>query len=224
MTLVYCKSPLGEMTGFQPYLKSPALAGGVFTQTQLIPWAADSDTIASRSVHQIIENNWQSAGAVDYCGLPDLDAHALTERLDAEDADDFIAFPDWQGNCFETSVYSRQYRQPLVQSLTETFSTGLLACWVARLVELAQIPRQMRQWMGQLEQTALTEPPSSANGLGIVKQYQILAPTEWNFHPQGVLFRSLLSVEEETKDRRQQVMHLLIHAFDPCVGYQLELN
>jgi len=31
MTLVYCRSPLGEMTGFQPYLKPPALAGGVFT-------------------------------------------------------------------------------------------------------------------------------------------------------------------------------------------------
>ena len=213
-----------------------------FNQAQLMSWAADSDTIASRSVHQIIENNWQSAGAVDYCGLPELNADALTERLDAEDADDFIAFPDWQGSCFETSAYSRQYRQPLVQSLTETFSTGLLARWVARLVELAQIPRQMRQWLELLEQTTLTAPQSSANGLGIVeaargrlihrvkmqqgivKQYQILAPTEWNFHPKGVLFRSLLSVEEEKADRRQQVMHLLIHAFDPCVGYQLELS
>ncbi len=209
---------------------------------QLQFWAENGQTVAAQAVQKIIENNWQGIGAVDYSGLPALDDHALTERLDAEDADDFIAFPDWQGHCFETSALSRQYRQPLVQGLTEAFSTGLLTRWVARLVELAQIPEQMRQWASQLESTESVPQQSNGSGLGMVEaargrlihrvcmqqgvisQYQILAPTEWNFHPQGVLFKSLSALTEHAVERQQQLIHLLIHAFDPCVGYQLELS
>jgi uptake hydrogenase large subunit len=57
---------------------------------------------------------------------------------------------------------------------------------------------------------------------GVVSRYQILAPTEWNFHPQGVVARGLIGFPcgDETTFSRQA--ELFIKAVDPCVGYRLE--
>ncbi|HIJ30976.1 MAG TPA: Ni,Fe-hydrogenase I large subunit, partial [Gammaproteobacteria bacterium] len=54
-------------------------------------------------------------------------------------------------------------------------------------------------------------------------RYQILAPTEWNFHPQGVVTQALQQLEPDTATVKQQAS-LIIHAIDPCVGYDLTLN
>jgi Ni,Fe-hydrogenase I large subunit len=57
-----------------------------------------------------------------------------------------------------------------------------------------------------------------------VRRYQILAPTEWNFHPDGVAARGLktLTAPDAVSLRRQAAM--LISAVDPCVGYELTLH
>ena len=59
---------------------------------------------------------------------------------------------------------------------------------------------------------------------GRVSNYRILAPTEWNFHPKGVLACSLLDLEVDNESSLKQSADLLINAIDPCVGYQLRIN
>ncbi|MBK1648947.1 hypothetical protein [Rhabdochromatium marinum] len=57
-----------------------------------------------------------------------------------------------------------------------------------------------------------------------VESHQVLAPTEWNFHPQGVLNQALSELPpDNTSDRARlkQLAHLLITAIDPCVDYEL---
>jgi Ni,Fe-hydrogenase I large subunit len=51
------------------------------------------------------------------------------------------------------------------------------------------------------------------NSHGAVAQYRVLAPTEWNFHPQGALALALAArAPEDTA-----VAQTLAAAFDPCV-------
>ncbi|OQX44500.1 MAG: hypothetical protein B0D85_06840, partial [Candidatus Sedimenticola endophacoides] len=56
-----------------------------------------------------------------------------------------------------------------------------------------------------------------------VAAYQILAPTEWNFHPRGVVARSLAGVAG-TREQMEQQARLLINAIDLCVSYELSID
>ncbi len=56
-----------------------------------------------------------------------------------------------------------------------------------------------------------------------IRRYQIVAPTEWNFHPQGVVAQSLKTLSGDNEQIEQQA-RLLINEIDPCVTYQLSVN
>jgi hypothetical protein len=59
---------------------------------------------------------------------------------------------------------------------------------------------------------------------GLIRDYRILAPTEWNFHPQGVVARGLatLSPSTDERDLRRQA-GLFVTLVDPCVDYLLSV-
>jgi len=54
-----------------------------------------------------------------------------------------------------------------------------------------------------------------------VRRYQILAPTEWNFHPAGAAAQGLMQLPAEDAYVLHRLATLLINAVDPCVGYDL---
>lgn len=54
----------------------------------------------------------------------------------------------------------------------------------------------------------------------IISDYRILAPTEWNFHPLGVVEKSLSKLRGPIDTIRQKAA-LFIELLDPCVAYQL---
>lgn len=57
---------------------------------------------------------------------------------------------------------------------------------------------------------------------GIITDYRIAAPTEWNFHPGGTLARGLTGVEAGPGLHGQASR--LITALDPCVGWALDID
>ena len=57
----------------------------------------------------------------------------------------------------------------------------------------------------------------------LVRSYRILAPTEWNFHPRGVLVQGLTGLQARTQAELNRRAASLINAIDPCVGYQLRI-
>ncbi|WP_373507775.1 nickel-dependent hydrogenase large subunit, partial [Thiocapsa sp.] len=56
---------------------------------------------------------------------------------------------------------------------------------------------------------------------GRVRDYRILAPTEWNFHPRGVVARALESLPPGPEEQLRRQAELLITAIDPCVAFTL---
>lgn len=54
-----------------------------------------------------------------------------------------------------------------------------------------------------------------------VQAWQVLAPTEWNFHPAGTLAHALATLREDDLGRRDAAARLLAVAFDPCVEFEV---
>ena len=58
---------------------------------------------------------------------------------------------------------------------------------------------------------------------GRVAGYQIVAPTEWNFHPQGALVRGLEGAAATDAMALERDARLIVQALDPCVACRVEV-
>ena len=207
-------------------------------------WARNCDSIVAHAINTICKQGWASQGYTNCNQLPELDNETLLKYFDASDVEQFIAKPEWQGCCHETTALTRQFEHPLIQSLYQEFNTTLITRWVARLIELASIPQQLRSMLKDITEKNSTKgyekkvdqglaQIEAARGRlihrveinqGLVSNYQILAPTEWNFHPRGLITQSLASLKSNDKKELSQLAHLMINAIDPCVGYELRIH
>jgi len=210
----------------------------------LCEWFMHTPGVAAESLRRIDQQGWSSQGLTENAvALPDIDAVELNRRLDADDVLSFIAEPDWDGRPRETNCYTRQQSHPLIMSLTDEYGAGLLTRWTARLLELASLPAQMRILADQLLDNTPAETCSARQGgLGRVEAargrlyhrvrlagerietYRILAPTEWNFHPQGLITQSLRNVHAANDDEWLAIGRLIVNAIDPCVQCRLEIG
>ncbi|MFT3957464.1 MAG: hypothetical protein QM722_24710 [Piscinibacter sp.] len=143
----------------------------------------------------------------------------------------FCARPDWNGAVAETGPWTRTI-DPLPQPLHNAWMR-----LTARLVDVLRLASpQGRDWLaegalplGHGEAIAWTE---MARGLLVhwvrledsppgprVADCRVLAPTEWNFHPQGVLAQALAALRGG--DASAQAARAAV-AFDPCVEFTVE--
>ncbi|HFD31930.1 MAG TPA: hypothetical protein ENJ28_04350 [Gammaproteobacteria bacterium] len=177
-------------------------------------------------------------GASSVKSLMKWDNKQLKQRLDHENYT-FTASPDWQGEVQEVSWFSLQTQHPLVADLLDQYGNSIYTRMVARLVGIADLIKKLDDFfLGSAPALAY----KANNGMAHinaargrlthrlkmdgdkVKQLNILAPTEWNFHPQGVVVKSLEGLQANHVDQLKLQAELLIHAVDPCVGYQLHIN
>jgi hypothetical protein len=59
---------------------------------------------------------------------------------------------------------------------------------------------------------------------GRVADYRILAPTEWNFHPQGAAALGLATLPDADDATLRRLAGLFVTALDPCVAYDVRLD
>jgi coenzyme F420-reducing hydrogenase alpha subunit len=211
-------------------------------------WSRHSGSIAARVLRRVQDNGWEGIGAVVPAFLPSLPDARLEARLAAPDADAFIAQPDWLGQPRETTPLARQQDSLLIRALLAAGGAGLLARLVALLVELAGMPERVRALAATLcasghgESGPATGGAGSGVGLaqveaargrlvhhvelehGCVRRYRILAPTEWNFHPDGAAARGLMNLPARDTAVLRRLAALLINTVDPCVGYDLRVD
>jgi coenzyme F420-reducing hydrogenase alpha subunit len=144
------------------------------------------------------------------------------------------------GGFFLTGPLARQWNRPEVEVVRLRYGTGLLAHLVARVVEMVRILRDIQDFgdalcddygsqtaRGPGEAVAVVEAARgrlvhaiSLQPGGHVARYKILAPTEWNFHPDGPLKQGLVgSLAGEDADI---LVRQLVLALDPCVAYRIK--
>ena len=59
---------------------------------------------------------------------------------------------------------------------------------------------------------------------GRLADYRILAPTEWNFHPQGAAALGLATLPATDEATLRRLAGLFITALDPCVAYDISIS
>lgn len=167
---------------------------------------------------------------------------ALAGELQASAA--FTRQPHWQQQSAETGPWTR-----LNQPHPEMFNTAWLRLG-ARLAELVRLSlpgdsdsddgsgHSSAQWL-QSGSLAIGENAGlawveMARGLLIhfiqtdgpgagatIRRCRVLAPTEWNFHPEGAVAQQLETLPARLTPDNAQHIRALMTAFDPCVRFDL---
>lgn len=216
----------------------------VYTTDRLFAWGDRTDTVAARLLRELRDRGLADLGRASIGALPGpgLDPLGLDARLGGPAADDFVARPTWDGAPREASALTRHLEAPLIQDLAGRFGNGILTRLVAQLLEVARIlcaETGAAHVSPSLPATrlaagvGLAQVPA-ARGLlihrvevtaGRVWDYRILAPTEWNFHPQGVVATGLDGLRAcLTGSALESLARLFITAVDPCVDFELTLD
>lgn len=173
--------------------------------------------------------------------LPDLASREVSLELaeSMRSGPSFCARPSYRGHACETGPWSRLAQQGSDgdderERVVESDVWQLVA---ARVLELARLCAGEQSLhcgalrLGPAEALAYTQMsrgsvvhwlrlrPSSGGANEIaVDDYRVLAPTEWNFHPEGALAAATRGIANAGERLR-----LLVHAFDPCVDVRFQL-
>ncbi len=135
--------------------------------------------------------------------------------------------------------------QPLIQNLVKENGTNVHSRIVARMLELALVVPEMENWCQALEVKApfctTATLPKNAQGFGLVEaargslghwlkikngkieNYQIIAPTTWNFSPRdvngaaGALEQALQNTYVGEENKTSVAIQHIIRSFDPCM-------
>lgn len=155
--------------------------------------------------------------------------------------------PRYASQVVETGALARQLiaGHPLARDMVAQSGGSVAARVVARLLEAARLVPAMERWLAEL---APGEPycvevhlPADTAGVGLVEaargalghwltvrrgrihNYQIVAPTTWNFSPRdaagqpGALEQALAGLPAVADGAQPPAIHHVVRSFDPCM-------
>ena len=198
----------------------------------LAHWAAITDAPLARACHRRL-GLWEPAVAP----IPVLPVLAARDTLAAWPRLEpgFAAEPHFEGGPRETGPIARQGHRALIAALAHR---PLLQRWIARVTELALHAtgdptfRCGRLSVGSAEGRgrAVVE---TARGTLIhdvaldgetVRDYAIVAPTEWNFHPDGPIRHWLQGAPADSIELARDHARRAAAALDPCVECRIRVG
>lgn len=174
--------------------------------------------------------------------LPALSAAAWGHELGGVPAEAFCRAPAFGGRPQETGVLARHAESLLVRMLIG-HGHRVAARLFARVVDLADCASRLRHPLAS-DMSPLIDAASMDDGIGIacvetargllmhvvrvegegIADYAIVAPTEWNFHPQGVFVSEATGWALRSREAALMRLRALALSLDPCVAYDLVLN
>ena len=205
-------------------------------------WDGASKPLDANSITEDISHSWLHGQTGPMHPL-----HGCTHTsLDNPDAYTWCKAPRLNGAVMETGALARQVvdGHPLARDLASN-GGNVQARVVARLLELARVLPAMEQWIAALQPGApfcnTAEVPDEADGTGLVEaargslghwlrirkgrilNYQIIAPTTWNFSPRdaagtpGALEQALVGTPVSADAVSSAAIQHVVRSFDPCM-------
>lgn len=223
---------LQELHGELWALAQPDLAA-------VLKWQECDTSPAARLLHRVLQAGWADFGRCRIAPLPAL----VDECIEPMMARESMQTPTWEGSARETNSYTRQAGTLLLQEACRVYGNGLFSRILARLMETKamfdRLPQDLSDVNG-FEQL----PATRASGIGLaqveasrgrlihrvvvkdgrIADYAILAPTEWNFHPRGLVYQALLGAKADDSAVLESQFVTLLRTIDPCVDFRLMLN
>ncbi|HNH89006.1 MAG TPA: nickel-dependent hydrogenase large subunit, partial [Thiobacillaceae bacterium] len=204
-------------------------------------WDGGAAALDPASIAEDVSHAWMAGETL-------APSQGLTRPLpDKAGAYTWCKAPRYGGRVMETGALARQMLagQPLIRELVASHGGSVLARVLARLLELAWVVPEMENWARQL---APGEPwchhgdlPDEGAGIGLVEaargslghwlvvrhgriaNYQIIAPTTWNFSPRdadgtpGALEQALAGMGVDAGDPMPVAVQHVVRSFDPCM-------
>jgi uptake hydrogenase large subunit len=210
--------------------------------TELTWWINCGQTLPARLLRRL-RDEAPELGHSEVALMPDATLDNLRRAVfpGLETDPDYARFPRWNGAPAETGALARQAAAPLIDDLKRRDGRIATTRFVARLVELAALLDQLRlRAAGRLRPVrAHALAPGIGVGLaetarglllhrvsleqGLVVDYQIVAPTEWNFHPDGALTQGLKGRSAADAARLEREARTVVQSLDPCVACKVEI-
>ena len=210
----------------------------------LAAWTNSGVTIPAQLLGVLLDT-MSELGRSDVALMPaparDALMHAVVPAMTREAK--FSIAPTWDGSPVETGALARMQSQPLIAALVARVGNSVAARMTARLAELATLlvelgtqplpDRPLEIQAVSLGRDEGLGAVQTARGLLLhrvcvaddrVAHYQIVAPTEWNFHPDGTLVRGLRKIVTANRATLEQATRLAVQALDPCVGFRIEVG
>jgi Ni,Fe-hydrogenase I large subunit len=174
-------------------------------------------------------------------------AGATLPLAEKEGAYSWCKAPRLGGRVVEVGALARQVvaGHPLARALVAAFGGSVLGRVAMRLLEIACVLPRMEHWIEELapgeSYCVVGDMPDEAQGAGLVEaargslghwlvvrsgrihNYQIIAPTTWNFSPRdaegrpGALERALVGVAASETGAVPTAVQHVVRSFDPCM-------
>lgn len=168
-------------------------------------------------------------------------------EADAENGYTWCKAPRLGGDVVEVGALARQVvsGRPLIRELVETSGGNVRNRVIARLLEIAAVTVAMQEWQTMLQTghsfCVDANIPDEAEGCGLVeaargslghwlvvekgriRNYQIVAPTTWNFSPRdasgvrGALEQALRELPVREGETDPVAVQHVVRSFDPCM-------
>lgn len=201
-----------------------------------------------QSIQEDISHSWLSS---DDGPQHPYDGYTIPNAAQQEDPENpaysWCKAPRMDRDAIEVGALARQAvnGHALILDLLTHNSTSVRSRIIARLLELAHIVIMMEGWVKDLEigepYCAHSKIPDEAQGAGMVEaargslghwikikkgrifNYQIIAPTTWNFSPRdrhgnpGALEQALVGAPVHEDDDRNLAIAHIVRSFDPCM-------
>lgn len=217
---------------------------------RFVDWCGDRKTPIARLGAFFIDHELMALGADASSGdaQPLMDQTMLLARLLGPGGDTFTTQPDCDRASPETTAFSLHADHPLIAGLHRRFGDSVLTRLAARQVAVSIAADELRELANAAADTVASPfsvtTGNNRDGDGIavmetargrlahatrmrggkIAEYRILAPTEWNFHPQGPLAQRLAAMAPQAGISLERRARLLVEAFDPCVAYSLAVH
>ncbi len=225
---------------FMSYGAYPLAGQTLFAQGS---WFNGRQTLDINAITEDVSHSWlmqQSVPRHPYDGvtIPD---------LDVEDAYTWCKAPRLAGEPVEVGALARQLisGQPLIGDLVADSGGNVQNRVIARLLEMARVVIEMEEWARAIivkQAFCATQAiPDEAEGLGLIEaargslghwlrikkgrilNYQIIAPTTWNFSPRdkdnvpGALEQALVGAPLRAGESEPVAVQHIVRSFDPCM-------
>jgi hydrogenase large subunit len=206
-------------------------------------WHGAAAPLDIATIGEDITHAWYAAA-----GLPQHPATGSTLPVaEKEGAYSWCKAPRLAGQVVETGALARQVvaGHPLARDMIEGYGGSVAARVVARLLELALVLPAMERWLTELVPgepwCITTKPADETSGVGLIEaargslghwitvrrgrihNYQIIAPTTWNFSPRdstgqpGALEQALAGLPASATEPLPAAIHHVVRSFDPCM-------
>jgi hypothetical protein len=207
-------------------------------------WQAHDACAAAGWMRRASKPGWADFGRCAVDALPAFSDPMLKAALGPGSMRVNPTCPEWDELPRETGCLVRQSSSPLIRECLAVYGNGLFTRMLARMVELKSLVRSLIEGIEQLAPIEPGSPPGRTGGIGVAQteaargrlmhrvevadgrvcDYRILAPTDWNFHPRGLVYRALLGAAVGDTDSAKARIDAFLRVVDPCVDHRLILE